>query len=242
MIRRTYLLGCLAMLTLGVVSSPYATCRPPADKEREAKLIAVLKSDAQLKDKADACRELSIIGTKACIAPLAALLRDEKLSHLARYGLEPIPDPAVDEALRAALSELKGRPLVGVIGSLGVRRDKKAVGGARRVAQGFGSRRRQGRSPPSAGSATSLPRKHWKKPWKRQHPPPGSPFRKACSAVLIISWHTGRPKKHARSARSSIAPTRLRRSVPPPFEKPASLVKKLRRPVSEHGSFDIHEW
>ena len=59
---------------------------------------------------------------------MAALLGDEKLSHLARYGLEPIPDPAVDEALRDALGKLKGRPLVGVIGSLGVRRDAKAVG------------------------------------------------------------------------------------------------------------------
>jgi len=98
----------------------------PAD-EREQKLIAVLKSDAPLKDKADACRVLSLVGTKDSVAPLAALLGDEKLSHLARYGLEPIPDPAVDEALRSALGTLKGRPLIGVIGSLGVRRDAKAI-------------------------------------------------------------------------------------------------------------------
>ncbi|GAF75723.1 unnamed protein product, partial [marine sediment metagenome] len=37
------------------------------------------------------------------------------------------PDPAVDEALRDALGKLKGRPLVGVIGSIGVRRDAEAV-------------------------------------------------------------------------------------------------------------------
>jgi HEAT repeat protein len=54
-------------------------------------------------------------------------LDDEKLSHMARYGLEPIPDPTVDDALRDALDKLKGRPLVGVIGSLGVRRDAQAV-------------------------------------------------------------------------------------------------------------------
>ena len=70
---------------------------------------------------------LSLVGTKDSVAPLAALLGDEKLSHLARYGLEPIPDPAVDDALRDALGKLKGRPLIGVIGSLGVRRDAKAI-------------------------------------------------------------------------------------------------------------------
>jgi HEAT repeat protein len=98
-----------------------------AAKEQEVKLIAVLKSDASQKEKADACRELARIGTKDAVAPLAALLGDERLSHMARYGLETIPDPAVDDALRDALKSLKGRPLVGVIGSIGVRRDAKAI-------------------------------------------------------------------------------------------------------------------
>jgi len=97
-------------------------------KQDEAKLIAVIQSaDASHKEKVDACRGLSFIGTKNAIAPLAALLGDEKLSHMARYALEPIPDPAVDEAFRAALGKLKGLQLVGVIGSIGVRRDAQAV-------------------------------------------------------------------------------------------------------------------
>ena len=99
----------------------------PATKQQVDKLVAVLKSDAPHKEKADACRLLAVVGTKDAVAPLAALLGDEKLSHMARYGLEPIPDPAVDEALRDALGKLKGRPLVGVIGSIGVRRDVEAV-------------------------------------------------------------------------------------------------------------------
>ncbi|MBW7992642.1 MAG: hypothetical protein FVQ84_21860 [Planctomycetes bacterium] len=99
----------------------------PATKQEVDKLVAVLKSDAQLKEKMDACRLLSIVGTKEAIAPLVALLGDEQLSHMARYGLEPIPEAAVDEAFREALGKLKGRPLVGVIGSIGVRRDVKAV-------------------------------------------------------------------------------------------------------------------
>ena len=100
----------------------------PASKEMEDKLIAVLKSDAPYKEKAYACRQLAVMGTKDAIAPLAALLDDEKLSHMARYGLEPILDPEVDIVLRAALGRLKGRPLIGVIGSLGVRRDTQSVG------------------------------------------------------------------------------------------------------------------
>jgi HEAT repeat protein len=99
----------------------------PATKQEVDKLVAVIKSNAQLKEKMDACRLLSIVGTKDAIAPLAGLLGDEQLSHMARYGLEPIPDAAVDDALRNALGKLKGRPLVGVIGSIGVRRDVKAV-------------------------------------------------------------------------------------------------------------------
>jgi ubiquinone biosynthesis protein UbiJ len=127
MIRRLNSFTRLGLLTLGLAGTLSAQTVPPAGKDQEAKLIGVLKSDAPLKEKADACRGLSLIGTKESIAPLAALLGDEKVSHLARYGLEPIPDPAVDEALRSALGTLKGRPLVGVIGSLGVRRDAKAV-------------------------------------------------------------------------------------------------------------------
>src|SRR5260370_31815158 len=47
--------------------------------------------------------------------------------HMARSGLEPIPDSAVDDALRDALGKLRGRSSAVVIGSIGVRRDTKAV-------------------------------------------------------------------------------------------------------------------
>jgi HEAT repeat protein len=98
-----------------------------ASAAQEAELMAVLKSDATLEKKAAACRELARVGTKEAVPALAGLLGDEKLSHMARYALETIRDPSVDEALRDAMGKLKGRPLVGVIGSLGVRRDAKAV-------------------------------------------------------------------------------------------------------------------
>lgn len=96
-------------------------------KAHVAKLVAVLKSDASEKEKADACRELARIGNKEAVPALAALLSDEKLSHMARYGLETIPGSSVDQAFRTALEKLQGRELVGVIGSVGVRRDAGAV-------------------------------------------------------------------------------------------------------------------
>jgi len=99
----------------------------PQSKEEAAKQLAVVKSDADLHDKAEACRILSVIGGPEVVADLAAMLGDEKLSHMIRYALEPIPGPAVDDAFRDALGKLKGMSLVGVINSIGVRRDAKAV-------------------------------------------------------------------------------------------------------------------
>jgi HEAT repeat protein len=94
----------------------------------QAKLIAILKDGGSTTfQKAIACKRLAQIGNKESVAPLAALLSDNRLGHYARFGLEPNPDPSVDEALRSALPKLKGRLLMGVIHSIGVRRDAKAV-------------------------------------------------------------------------------------------------------------------
>jgi len=125
----------LVALFLAGSAQSFAQTVPPATPEQVNKLVAVLKSDAPQKEKADACRQLAVVGTKVAVAPLAALLGDENLSHMARYALEPMPDPAVDEALRDALGKLKGLPLVGVIGSIGVRRDARAVGPLTRMLQ-----------------------------------------------------------------------------------------------------------
>jgi HEAT repeat protein len=116
----------IVLLFAGAARLSAQTVPPKADED---KLIAVIKSaDATHKEKVDACRGLALIATEKSIAPLAELLGDEKLSHMARYALEPIPNPAVDEAFRDALGKIRGMPLVGVIGSVGVRRDAKAVG------------------------------------------------------------------------------------------------------------------
>jgi len=94
---------------------------------QEAELLTVLRSEATLEEKSAACRQLARVATKEAVPTLAALLGDEKLSHMARYALEGIRDPSVDDALRDALGKVQGQPRLGVIGSLGARRDAKAV-------------------------------------------------------------------------------------------------------------------
>ncbi len=109
--------------------------RNAAEENTEvAELVAVLQSDATPFDKAQACQRLALVGTREAVPALAALLADERLSSHARFGLEPIPDPSVDDALRDALGKLDGRLLAGVIQSIGVRRDVKAVGVLARLA------------------------------------------------------------------------------------------------------------
>jgi hypothetical protein len=93
-----------------------------------ADLAALLRnSRASTFEKAKACQRLASVGTKEAVSMLAALLPDAQLSHYARYALEPNPDAAADDALREALPKVKGRLLVGVINSIGTRKDAKAA-------------------------------------------------------------------------------------------------------------------
>jgi HEAT repeat protein len=95
--------------------------------EKQRKLISVLQSEAPPQDKAIACKQLAIYGAKDAVPALAPLLADERLASWARIALEAIPDAAADDALRAAAGKLQGRLLIGVINSIGFRRDAKAV-------------------------------------------------------------------------------------------------------------------
>jgi len=95
------------------------------DKERE--LIAVLQSGAAPAEKAITCKRLTVYGTDAAVPALAPLLLDQSLASWARIALEVIPGPAADEALRQAIDKTQGLLLVGVINSVGVRGDTKAV-------------------------------------------------------------------------------------------------------------------
>jgi HEAT repeat protein len=98
-----------------------------AQRQLETRLADVLKADVSRASKDFACRKLSLIGSAQCVPTVAALLTDEKLSHMARYALERIPDAAAVAAMRDALPKVKGKAKVGVINSLGVRRDAKST-------------------------------------------------------------------------------------------------------------------
>lgn len=89
--------------------------------------IAALQSDAPLFERAQACRQLAVLGGPEAVPALAPLLGDPQLSHYAREVLERIPDPAAGDALRNAAAKLRGPLQVGVVNSLGLRGETAAV-------------------------------------------------------------------------------------------------------------------
>lgn len=117
----------LAAVTLGLSASVAAQEPTPLLAQTADQCLATLKSGGSLKERMDACRQLAVLGGPQAVPVLAELLADESMSHMARYALEPNPSPEVDRVLLEALGRLEGRPLVGVIGSLGVRRYAPAV-------------------------------------------------------------------------------------------------------------------
>jgi hypothetical protein len=106
----------------------------------EKALLGVLESDAKRAGKQFVCRQLSIIGTEQSVPVLAKMLPGEETSDMARYALERIPGSAVDEALRRSLRGARGNARIGIINSLGQRRDKGAV---RILSRILGRRRNQ---------------------------------------------------------------------------------------------------
>jgi len=109
----------------------------PIWKMEPPKLVALVKDPSStLFEKAIACKKLAFVGGKDAVRPMTALLSHPQLSCYARFGLDPNPDPSVDEALREALPKLQGRLKIGVITSIGVRKDAKALDALTRLIDG----------------------------------------------------------------------------------------------------------
>ena len=98
-----------------------------ARKDLETRLAAVLKAGVSRDAMDYVCRKLMLIGTAASVPTLAELLGDKNMSHMARYALERIPAPEAATALREAVGKLSGALKIGVICSLGHRRDTDSV-------------------------------------------------------------------------------------------------------------------
>ena len=120
----------VAVLTVALIFTAVSSIRAAESSSQsadiETQLLATLRSDAPPAEKAITCKRLAIHGSSAAVPELARLLPDEQLSSWARIALEAIPGEAADEALRNATDSIQGRLLVGMINSIGVRRDAKA--------------------------------------------------------------------------------------------------------------------
>jgi type 1 glutamine amidotransferase/HEAT repeat protein len=91
-------------------------------------LLALLQADRTTDDcKSFICRQLALIGGPESTDALGELLHDEKLSHMARYALERIPDAKAAQTLSDAAWTLESERLLGVINSV-ARRDPQQLG------------------------------------------------------------------------------------------------------------------
>jgi HEAT repeat protein len=125
-------LAIAGLLASALVSDPgrvRAADNPGSTGPKEPGLIRVLQSDAPPAEKAIACKQLAIYGSKDAVPSLAALLPNPDLSSWARIALEAIPDPSAVAALREAMGKVQGRLLIGVMNSIGYRRDAQAIKG-----------------------------------------------------------------------------------------------------------------
>src|SRR5262245_28618219 len=101
--------------------------KPDLTRDLEQRLIAALKDEISRDARGYLCRKLAVVGTAAAVPALAAFLDDEQSSHMARFALERIPAPEASQALRGALGRISGKLKIGVISSLGCRRDPASV-------------------------------------------------------------------------------------------------------------------
>ena len=118
----------VAVLACGIGEVVGLEDAPAESKLTESDQLAVLLAPASsYGEKLGVCKRLALIGGEESVAALTPMLDDERLSHVARIALEAMPCPAAGRALRDALATTKGERLVGVINSIGVRRDSEAI-------------------------------------------------------------------------------------------------------------------
>ena len=94
----------------------------------EAKLLAALtKPDATYAAKKFICEQLRIVGSHKSVGALLVLLGDDQTAPLARFALETLPGPAVDDGLLKALPSATGKRQIGLIYTLAARHSERLV-------------------------------------------------------------------------------------------------------------------
>lgn len=104
--------------------------RPGAEKERRAfvaVLLDALRGGAPAEVKKFLIEQLQIAGRAEAVPVLAQCLDHDGLAEPARQALQANPADEAVAALRKALASAKGTLRIGIIQSLGVRRDKLSV-------------------------------------------------------------------------------------------------------------------
>jgi HEAT repeat protein len=101
----------------------------PERRRQVAIRLAAVLDDAKTTPAARQfiCKQIYRIGTKEAVPAVARLLNNDETADMARYALERMPCPEAGDALRAAMEKAKGTTKVGIINSLGARRDAAVV-------------------------------------------------------------------------------------------------------------------
>ncbi|MBE0545855.1 MAG: hypothetical protein IH623_31385 [Verrucomicrobia bacterium] len=98
-----------------------------AQKELEQRLATALQHGGSAVAREYICSKLAVIGSEVCVPALAAQLNAPQFANAARNALEAIPGAQATKALRDNLAKTEGAQKVGVINSLGARRDADSV-------------------------------------------------------------------------------------------------------------------
>jgi len=109
---------------------------PAARNDCETKLLAFLQANPAPGGVMAACRALRLIGSPAAVPVLGAMLVKADTTDPARYALERIPGPEVDNSLLSALDKTKGEVKRGIVFSIGERAMAAAVPALEKLAKG----------------------------------------------------------------------------------------------------------
>ena len=115
-------------LSQAAIEQSIRTAAPEQHGAIEDRLIEILENpQSTYAAKQFVCRLLRHIGPDRSLPYLERMLLDEELTDDARFALQGHESPEIDRILRESLDILSGPALIGVVGTIGQRRDRDAV-------------------------------------------------------------------------------------------------------------------